>query len=377
MGRSLTDYRLVFVAPAEGQTAVGDYAQNFVDAVRPYFGEVVERRTTGPGSDTLREMRGHRKAVAELVAGGPSGRVLVHAELSTGVLATFWSTANLDQSVPITSTVHDPPQGPWLPGRTKFIARSRLLTHGIHYPLRPVSRALEGAVYGHRTLFALTETGRQAIERTYPKTRTFYVPHLVRERPAIRPAQDRPKAVGFFGLVYRGKGFDQIADIRRHLPDDVMIRVAGRGTELLPRMAGVEILGGVDGDREDAFFDSVRAIVVPYGKRHFYAETYPASGVVAHATAYRTPVVSTDYGSLAELGAETGTVVVPTTGGTDANTVARDLACAAAALLNDRQRLTTLGENSERTRQARSGPRIAEDFVAVWADLLALQSEGV
>jgi glycosyltransferase involved in cell wall biosynthesis len=376
MRRSLNDYRLVFVAPAEGQTAVGDYAQNFVDSVRPHFGEVVERRTSGPGTDTLRQIRQHRKAVADLVAAGPSGRVLVHAELSTGVLATFWSTANV-KGVPISSTVHDPPQGPWLPARTEFIARSRLLTHGIHYPLRPVSRALEGAVYGDRTLFALTETGRQVIERTYPRTRTFYVPHLIRERPAIRPAQDRPKAIGFFGLVYRGKGFDQIAKIRRHLPDDVMIRVAGRGTELLPRMDGVEILGGVDGQREDEFFGSVRAIVVPYGKRHFYAETYPASGVVAHATAYRTPVVSTDYGSLAELGTDTGTVVVPTYGGADPDTVARDLATAAAALLNDPVRLTMLGDSSERTRQARSGPRVAESFVAVWADMLALQSEGV
>ena len=376
MGRSLGDHRLVFVAPAEGQTAVGDYAQNFVDAVRPHFGEVVERRTSGPGTDTLRDMRGHRAAVEDLVAGAPGGRVLVHAELSTGVLSTFWSTARL-KGVPITSTVHDPPQGPWLPARTKFIARSRLLTHGIHYPLRPVSRALEGSVYGDRTLFALTETGRRAVARTYPQTHTYYVPHLVRERPAIRPVQDRPKAVGFFGLVYRGKGFEQIAKIRQYLPDDILIRVAGRGTELLPATDGVEILGGVDGPQEDAFFDSVQAIVVPYGKRHFYAETYPASGVVAHATAYRTPVVSTDYGSLAELGSDTGTVVVPTHGGADQDTVARDLASATAALLNDPQRLTSLGDGSERTRQARSGPRVAEQFVAVWADLLALQSEGV
>jgi glycosyltransferase involved in cell wall biosynthesis len=376
MARPLTDYRLVFVAPAEGQTAVGDYAQNFVDAVRPHFGEVVERRTGGPGTDTVRDIRRHRRAVADLVAGAPAGRVLVHAELSTGVLATFWSTAGL-KGVPVTSTVHDPPQGPWLPARTEFIARSRLLTHGIHYPLRPVSRALEGAVYGDRTLFALTETGRRATARTYPKAHTFYVPHLVRERPAVRPAQERPKAVGFFGLVYRGKGFEQIAKIRRQLPADVLIRVAGRGTELLPHVDGVEILGGVDGPQEDAFFDSVRAIVVPYGKRHFYAETYPASGVVAHATAYRTPVVSTDYGSLAELGTETGTVVVPTHGGADADTVAHDLAAAAAALVNDEVQLTTLGANSEATRQARSGPRVAEEFVTVWADMLALQSEGV
>ncbi len=175
-----------------------------------------------------------------------------------------------------------------------------------------MSRALEGRVHGDRTLFALTETGRRSIERTYPRTHTAYIPHLVRERPDIEPAQDRPKAVGFFGLVYRGKGFEQIAEIRaaaarRHR--DPGRRPRHRG--VAPRPTGIEILGGVDGAAEDAFFDSVRAIVVPYGKRHFYAETYPASGVVAHAMAYRTPVISTGYGSLAELTPEHGVVAVP------------------------------------------------------------------
>jgi hypothetical protein len=376
MAVALADYRLVFIGPAEGQTAVGDYAQNFIDAVRPHFGEMVEDRTAGPGADSLADIRRHRRAVADLVEAGPPGRVLVHAEVSTGVLSTFWSIAGLP-GVPVTATVHDPPQGVWMPARTRLVARHRLLTHGIHYPLRPVSRAVEGAVNGRRTLFALTETGRRSIQETYPGTRAVYIPHLVADRPTIRPAQDRPKAVGFFGLVYRGKGFGQITRIREQLPDDILIRVAGRGTESLPRIDGVEILGGVDGPDEDAFFDSVRAIVVPYGKRHFYAETYPASGVVAHATAYRTPVVSTDYGSLAELDTETGTQLVRTDRDADPGAVAADLAAATAALVNDRARLTELGEHSERTRRARSGPRIAEAFVAAWVDVLAGQLRSV
>jgi hypothetical protein len=223
MASALENYRLVFVAPAEGQTAVGDYSQDFIDAVRPHFGEVAEHRTGGPGSDSLADLRRHRKAVTQLIAQGPPGRVLVHAELSTGVLGTFWSVAGL-RGVPVTATVHDPPQGLWFLARTRFIAGSRLLTHGIHYPLRPLSRAIEGVVHGHRTLFALTETGRRSIVQTYPRTHALYVPHLVRDRPTIRPAQERPKAVGFFGLVYRGKGFELIAHIRRLLPDDIVIR---------------------------------------------------------------------------------------------------------------------------------------------------------
>lgn len=374
MGGELRDHRLVFVAPDEGQTAVGDYAQELVDALRPHFGEIVEERTAGPGLDTIADIRQHRARVRRLIQEGPAGRTLVHAELSTGVMPTFWAVAGLS-GIPVSATIHDPPQGLWFLARPRFIATSRLLTHGIHYPLRPLSRAIEGRVHGTRMLIALTETGRQSIQRTYPRTSTAYIPHLVRERPAIARAQDRPRAVGFFGFVYRGKGFEQIAQIREQLPDDILIRVAGRGTEDLPRSDGIEILGGVDGAAEDAFFESVRAIVVPYGKRHFYAETYPASGVVAHAMAYRTPVVCTGYGSLAELKPEHGVLTVPPDAD-PAHGVAGGLAAEITALLNDDARLAELGAAADRTRQERSPARTAEAFVALWEESVAGSGAG-
>jgi len=374
MGAGLSDHRLVFIGPAQGRTAVGDYSEDFVTGVREHFGRVDEVRTDGPGNETLADVRAYRARLRELVASADPRRVLVHAELSTASLAPFWAIAGL-RGVPVTGTVHDPPQGVWMPARTRFVGHSRLLNHGIHYPLRPVSRALEGFAYRDRTLFALTEIGRQSIERTYPRTRTAYIPHLVRSRPRIRAAHERPKAVGFFGHVYRGKGFDQIARIRELLPADIGIRVAGRGTEELPRQQGIEILGGVDGAAEDAFFDSVRAIVVPYGKRHFDAESFAASGVVAHATAYRTPVVTTGYAALADLDVSEGVVVVKPTGD-ETDSIAVGLASAIEALVNDEPRLAELGGNSEKTRQARSVPRTAEAFAAVWSDLLSARREG-
>ena len=192
----------------------------------------------------------------------------------------------------------------------------------------------------------------------------------------MRPVTERPKAVGFVGHVYRGKGFEQIAPIRRALPDDILIRVAGRGTEALPGGPGIEIVGAVDGPAEDAFFESVRAVVIPYGKRHFYAETYPASGSVAHAFAYRTPVVCTDYGSLAELD-EHGTAVVVRTGGADADRVTASLAGAIVELVGDSRRLAELGRNVDIYRAACSGPRTAEGFAQVWTDMLARASVSV
>ena len=363
----LAEYRLVFVGPALGQTSVGDYSQNFVSAVKPYFAEVIEHRTPGPGNASVADVLRYRKDVARTVAEGPPGRVLVHAELSAGALTPFWSTAGIND-VPVTATVHDPPQGVWTPARTRGVARYRLVTHSIHYPLRPLSRVIEGVAYRGRTMFALTEAGRRSIERTYPRTRALYVPCMAFDRPTIQPAQDRPKAVGFFGHVYRGKGFDQIGRIREFLPDDILIRIAGRGTESLAPADGIEVLGGVDGPDEDAFFESVRAIVVPYGRRHWYSETYPASGVAASAQSYSTPVISTGYGPLAELDEATGAVTVQANTGNDGVTEA--LAEAISSLVNDRERLTELGNNAEKTRHERSPASTAAAFVNAWSQML-------
>ncbi|SEH91078.1 Glycosyltransferase involved in cell wall bisynthesis [Mycolicibacterium rutilum] len=364
----LKDYRLVFVGPADGETAVGDYAENLIRALRPHFGEVVERRTLAPGKESLADIREHRRAVKSAVAQGRPGRVLVHTELAAGGVGPFWSTAGL-RDVPVSATVHDPPQGIWWPARTRFVAQHKYLMHGMHYPLRPLSRVIEGAVNGRRTIFALSQIGRLSIEMTYPKTNTAYVPYLVAERPTIKPAHERPKAVGFFGLVYRGKGFEQIARIRRELPDDIVIRVAGRGTESLPRQDGVEILGAVEGPDEDAFFESVRAIAIPYGKRHFYAETYPASSVAAHALAYQTPIVCTGYGSLAEFNEDTGAVVVPM-GTTFPQTLPAGFSPAIQSLLNDDGRMRTLAANADRVRGERSAEQTAAAYAREWSRML-------
>ena len=231
----LADYRLVFIGPAFGQTSVGDYSDNLVEAVTPYFADVVQHRTPGPASDSLPTCCGIAGSSHASSRRGP-GQGLGSRRARRGWNHPFWSIAGL-RDVPVTATVHDPPEGLWAPARTRVVANNRLLTHGIHYPLRSVSNAIEGAAYRDRTLFALTDAGRRAIERTYPRTRrALRAAHGLRPT-AIRPAQDRPKAVGFFGHVYRGKGFDQIARIRELLPDDVSIRVAGRGTESLPAAA--------------------------------------------------------------------------------------------------------------------------------------------
>ena len=373
MAVDLRDYRLIYVGPRNHVTAIGDYTEDLVRAYRSHFGDVAEVRVAGPGDETWADVRRVRKQIRDLVASWPTGRVLVHSEIGCGMLSPFWSIAGLDE-IPVTLTVHDPPQALWFTARTRFVAKHKLLMHGFHYPLRPVSRWLEGKVNDRRHIFALSKTGQASIDRVYPRMHTHYVPYRVADKPEIKPPENRPKAIGFFGLVYRGKGFEQIAQIREELPDDILIRIAGRGTEALPKAEGIEIVGGIDGAEEDAFFESVRAIVIPYGKRHFYADTFPASSVAAHALAYRTPIVATGYGSLAEFDAETGAVVVPMAAGNE-NALPPGFTQAIASFVNDDDRVARLGRNAERTREERSTRMTAEAFVAAWSNILGGQSE--
>ncbi|SNT01463.1 glycosyltransferase [Rhodococcoides kyotonense] len=350
----LSDYRLVYVAPRSGVGGVGDYADDFAAAVRPHFGEVVEYRHDGPGNDSVRDILAHRTAIEQLVE--DPDRTIVHCELSGGSVVPFWATRKLAGDPTVTATVHDPPGLVWWPARTKFLAGQKLLNHGLHYPLRGLWRRLERHVAADRTFFALTKAGADSLASQYPrataKASTIFVP----ERPDLTPAEERPLAVGLFGLVYRGKGFEQIQSLRDRLPREIGIRVAGRGTEQLPAVDGVDIVGEVNDADEDAFFSSIRALVVPYGRRTIYGDAFPASSVVTRAIAYQTPIVCMKYGALAE--SDGGAVVVD--GSID------DVADSAANLVTDTEALGTLRREVEALRQANTPELVVEDFLAEW-----------
>ncbi|WP_037139776.1 glycosyltransferase [Rhodococcoides fascians] len=350
----LSDYRLVYVAPRSGVGGVGDYADDFVDAVRPHFRDVVEHRHDGPGHDSVRDILRHRRAIEELV--DDPERTIVHCELSGGSVVPFWATWKLDGDPVATATVHDPPGLVWWPARTKFLAGQKVLNHGLHYPLRALWRRLETAVAGERTFFALTAAGADSLAREYPRATAAASTLFVPERADLTPAEDRPLAVGLFGLVYRGKGFDQIQQLRDRLPREIAIRVAGRGTEQLSPVDGVEIVGEVNGPDEDAFFASIRALVVPYGRRTIYGDAFPASSVVTRAIAYQTPIVCMKYGALAE--SDGGAVVV------DGDIT--DVADAAAGLVADEMALAALRREVEALRRANTPEFVVQDFLAEW-----------
>lgn len=353
----LSSATLVYIAPRSGRSGVGDYADEFIDVVRPHVGRVVEIRTDGPGTDTVRGLRAGRRQVRGIVAEA-AGPVIVHTEQSGGEMLPFWGPYGLD-GVTVTSTVHDPPLAVWWPFRTRFVASRRLLSHGIHYPIKGLTARLERRVNAGRTLFALSRTGadhlRGLMTRSEVRASSLFVP----ERDEATPVAERPRAVGLFGYVYRGKGFDSLAELRAHLDPSIAIRVAGRGTEQLPAIDGVEVLGEVNGADEDAFFTSIRALVVPYVARRIYGvEAMPAASTVSRAIAYGTPVIARAQGSLRELEADGCAVVV------DGDSA--DLARAANALIDDDERLAALAAGACALRTSRSAERVVDDYLAHW-----------
>jgi glycosyltransferase involved in cell wall biosynthesis len=216
----------------------------------------------------------------------------------------FWLLASRrvrSRATVVTATLHDAPLAVWTPFRTALVGRSHFATHAIHFPLMRLHRLLERRVLRGVSLFALTASGATAIEAETGArgVDVAFLPAPV--RPVVAPAAERPLAIGLFGYVYRGKGFDQLAALRDAVDPAIEIVVAGRGTEALAPVPGVRVLGAVEGEDEDRFFAGVRAIVLPYGKRGAYGPTiHVASSVVARALAYRTPIIALSHPGLSD-----------------------------------------------------------------------------
>ena len=299
----LSTATLVYVAPRTGTSGVSDYADDILGEARRAFGRVIEVRHGGAGQDSIADVRRVRREIRESVriAEGP---VIVHTEHSGGVLAPFWGLAQRSLRKPgvhLSATLHDAPLSVWLPLRTRAIERHRLLVHALHYPFMPLWQRLERRVLRDVQLSALTASGAEAVaaQMRHERVVVGFLPPPPKTR--LMPATRRPLAVGLFGYVYKGKGFQDLERLRALSAPAIGLRVAGRGTESLPPVDGVEILGGVDGADEDAFFESVRAIVLPYGRRSSYGPvTHVASSVAARALAYGTPLIALRYPGLAD-----------------------------------------------------------------------------
>lgn len=349
---------LILVAPMVNSGGVGDYAEDFSAEILPRFASFRQIRTGGPGEvgliDIVRDRVRLLRFVKEARRKGP---VVLHFELSAGSLAPFWLLAGMKASL-ITATVHDPPFSVWWPFRTRLVSRNRWITHGIHYPLRKVSALIERRVLRNVVLFALSDLGAESLRRVFPGCEAVSARHFVPDRVALKPPGERPLAVGLFGHAYKGKGFDRLLELRRAIPQNVGIVVAGRGTEKLSAIEGVTVLGGVDGEAEDQFFASVRAILLPYANTSRYGEILSVSGVAARSFAYGTPVVAARSGTLSEAALHGGLITAP-------NTVSA-MAALAVNTVTSKTVLSALEREVHELRSARTLAKAVMPFVGRW-----------
>jgi glycosyltransferase involved in cell wall biosynthesis len=351
--------RVIYIAPRTGASGVGDYADDFLVGVTPHVAEVRQLRHGAPGTESIRDVMRVRRELKAIIDERPGMPTIVHTEQSGGAMTPFWAPVGL-RGVPVTSTVHDPPFGVWWPFRTRGLAGSRILNHGIHRPAFPLMNGIERRVNRSRTLFTLTCLGAERLGARMPKSHIIATKPVVPERRDLRPIAQRPLAIGLFGYVYRGKGFEGLKALRDALDPDILIRIAGRGTDKLPRIAGVQILGEVNGADEDAFFDSIRMLAVPYMDRDQYGiEVIVAASTVSRALAYQTPVLTRQYGALTELG--DGVVLVD--GGV------AEMARCANAILRDISSLEGLQSAARITRRREAAPQVARTFLAEWERL--------
>jgi glycosyltransferase involved in cell wall biosynthesis len=353
---------LILVAPRANSGGVGDYAEEFVTAAVAHFSSFCEIRTAGPGTVGLIDLFRYRTALSAAIAKAEmDGPVVVHFELSAASLGPFWLLAAPLRGVVTTATVHDPPWAVWWPFRLKPGAKSKLVHHGIHLPLRPFSARLERRLLRRTALFALSDVGATALRETFPTTQVLAARHFVPSRAALKPTNDRPLAVGLYGHASKGKGFERLLELRRELPEDVEVIVAGRGTENLPPVPGVTILGAVEGPQEDAFFESVRAILLPYDKiSRFYGQMLPASGVASRAFAYGTPVIGFNSGTLGEAAKAGGLLTV--------SPFVRELAEVAFKTITDRAELERLEAQIWKLQKERGVREAVAPFVQFWRD---------
>lgn len=288
---------LVYIAPRTGTSGVSDYADDMIEIAAPAVGRLVEVRHGGAGQDSVLDILRGRREIRRAVRSA-TGPVIVHSELSGGVLLPFWGLLGVRTAV-VSSILHDAPLGVWLPLRTRLVSRSKLVTHGLHYPLMPIWQRVERAVLRRTTLVTLTRSGAAQVARIFRRDAvdTSFLP--VPRRPDLPDAEDRPLAVGLFGYVYKGKGFEQLEELRARIDPSIELKVAGRGTQHLPPVPGITIVGPVEGEDEDAYFASIRALVVPYSKRSSYGpETHVASSAIARSLSYATPVIALRYPGL-------------------------------------------------------------------------------
>ncbi|MEO6472288.1 MAG: hypothetical protein ABIR57_10140 [Aeromicrobium sp.] len=350
--------KLIYLAPFSGSSGVGDYSDDFALAITPHVGELVEVRYPAARSASVRDVWRYRRELRQLLAESDPSSTVIHSELSGGSIVPFWATFGL-KGVARTVTIHDAPRPVWFPFLTKGVANKSMMTRAIHGPLNALCFRMERRSLRRSGVVVLTRAGAQSVRAARIGATVLEGGLLIPHRPDVPAIDERPRAVGLFGHVYKGKGFSLLTEIREALDDDVAIRVAGRGTESLAPIAGVEVLGEVVGAGEDEFFASIRLLLLPYRRRPVMRLLpFHASATHARAVAYRTPSMALRSQTMDELAAE-GTCLIVDGG-------PAELAHAAGVYLSSDDAAEKAVHGIDHFRERMTDESLIEPFLELW-----------
>jgi glycosyltransferase involved in cell wall biosynthesis len=301
MGAGMTEqWPVLFVAPRAGSGGVGDFAESALSAISLQdLGEPISQiRSKGPGGDSVRDVFSFLRELRNFERVHGQSYVL-HCEFSAGSIAPFW-LGTLSRSRHKVGVVHDPQRAVWWPLRTKLVARSKWLNHAIHLPLRGFWGRFERLCLRNFFFITLTKAGQVLVSNHFKTENVFQTPHFVFAANA-GPRRKKLGNIGFYGHFYKSKGFEFAPYFRKSIPETVKIIVAGRGTEALSQFPGISYLGSLNDEQQEAFFQNLDLLVLPYNRNSVYGEFAPASGALARAISFGVPVAGLESPGIAEF----------------------------------------------------------------------------
>ncbi len=119
-------------------------------------------------------------------------------------------------------------------------------------------------------------------------------------QPRLRRGGRTDVSIGYIGAITRHKGVETLLEAFRLAPPHWRLTIAGDGDlsgivrAAAANDARITMLGEIEGDAKDAFFDALDVVVIP----SFYEE--PATFVVVEAAARGIPAVVSNRGGLPE-----------------------------------------------------------------------------
>ena len=280
--------QIFVVTPDSAKSAVGRYGLHLGEAFQNEGHEVEFVSTFGPGQDTaLSTLK-----ICRSIYRSMSKNSNLYIDLSAGSFSPFVIAAYFSRKMPTVVTIHDPPHVLWWPLSTNFVFKNYFLKHLLNFPIRRFWYWIELRLLRKCHCVLLNRASSDAISKVIKKT--FIIPHFVEE-----PKLHHPKAsisqkltIGLYGFTYKGKGFDQVPEIRRLLSSNWKIIVAGYGTEKLPGVVGVSYRGSLTEKEEASFFHELDFLILPYNRRSRYGVFTSSSGAMAKAFSFSVPVLS-------------------------------------------------------------------------------------